>query len=41
MVKADLRVCVNCGCIFNREIGLKTISNCPACGSENREPLEL
>gem|GEM_PF-2959948 len=41
MVKANLRVCTNCGCIFNREIGLKPISNCPACGSENREPLEL
>jgi len=41
MVKADLRVCTDCGCVFNREIGLKAISNCPACGSENREPLEM
>ncbi|MFB5636279.1 hypothetical protein [Candidatus Nitrosopumilus sediminis] len=41
MVKADLRVCVNCGCVFNREVGLKPVSNCPACGSGNREPLEL
>lgn len=41
MVKADLRVCVDCGCVFNREIGYKAISNCPACKSPNREPLEI
>lgn len=41
MVKADLRVCTDCGCVFNREIGLKAISQCPACGSESREPLEM
>ncbi|WP_263970055.1 MULTISPECIES: hypothetical protein [Nitrosopumilus] len=41
MVKADLRVCTDCGCIFNRTIGLKAISNCPACGSGTCETLEL
>ncbi|WP_297472994.1 hypothetical protein [Nitrosopumilus sp.] len=41
MVKADLRVCTDCGCIFNRAIGLKTIPNCPACGSGTYETLEL
>lgn len=41
MVKSDLRVCVDCGCVFNREIGLEAISNCPVRCSENREPLEF
>ncbi len=40
MVKADLRVCADCGCVFNREVGLKPFNNCPACNSPNREVLE-
>ena len=41
MVKADLRLCTDCGCVYNREVGLKTISNCPACKSNRREVLDL
>ena len=41
MVKADLRLCTECGCVYNREVGLKIINNCPACGSDRREVLEL
>ena len=41
MVKADLRVCVDCGCIFNSQIGLRPFVKCPACGSLNRETVEV
>ena len=41
MVKADLRLCADCGCVYNRGIGLKVISKCPACGSDRREVLEI
>ena len=40
MVKSDFRVCMDCGGIFNR-LGLKPVSDCPACDSENHESLEL
>ena len=40
MVKADLRVCTDCGCVYNREVGLKSFSSCPVCKSSSREPIE-